>query len=99
MKQKSRAFLACTFWLVDYSELAGRRREAKSLLNRLLKTCNDLGLLSEEYHTGTRKLIGNFPQALSHVALVNTIINLHTKHGPSRQRSKPTVRSQHHSEQ
>jgi len=74
-------------WLADYYELAGRREEAEQLLKRVLRICNDVGLLSEEYHLGKQTLVGNFPQALSHVALVNTIINLHTPRGPSRQRS------------
>jgi GH15 family glucan-1,4-alpha-glucosidase len=81
------AFLPCSFWLADYYELAGRHKAAERLVKRLLKVRNDLGLLSEEYHVGRKQLVGNFPQALSHVTLVNTIINLHTKHGPARQRS------------
>ena len=81
------AFLPCSFWLADCYELAGRRRDAERLVQRLLKVRNDLGLMSEEYETGTKQLIGNFPQAISHVALVNTIINLHTNYGPARQRS------------
>jgi GH15 family glucan-1,4-alpha-glucosidase len=81
------AFLPCSFWLADYYELAGRRADAVRLLKRLLKLQNDVGLLSEEYHAGKRQLVGNFPQALSHLALVNTIINLYTTRGPARQRS------------
>ena len=81
------AFLPCSFWLADYYELAGRRRDAKRLLSRLVKIANDVGLLSEEYDASRRRLMGNFPQALTHVALVNTIINQHTRHGPVHQRS------------
>ena len=81
------AFLPCSFWLADYYDLAHRKKAANRLLRRLLNVRNDLGLLSEEYDPDGRRLTGNFPQALSHVALVNTIINLHTKLGPSRQRS------------
>jgi GH15 family glucan-1,4-alpha-glucosidase len=81
------AFLPCSFWLADCYDLAGRRRSATQLLRRLLKVRNDVGLLSEEYNSARRHLAGNFPQALSHVALVNTVINLHAKIGPSRQRS------------
>jgi GH15 family glucan-1,4-alpha-glucosidase len=81
------AFLPCGFWLADYYELAGRHRDAERLVSRLLKVRNDLGLISEEYQVERKQLVGNFPQALSHVALVNAIINLHTKHGPARQRS------------
>jgi GH15 family glucan-1,4-alpha-glucosidase len=83
------AFLPCSFWLADYYELTKRRAAARGLLKRLLKVRNDVGLLSEEYDPARRRLIGNFPQALSHVALINTIINLYTKRGPSRQRSFP----------
>ena len=81
------AFLPCSFWLADYYQLIGRRKEADRLLNRLLKIRNDVGLLSEEYHVEKRLLVGNFPQALSHVALVNTILNRYSPHGPARQRS------------
>ena len=81
------AFLPCSFWLADCYDLAGRRGAATRLLAKLLELRNDLGLLSEEYNLTRHRLTGNFPQALSHVALVNTIINLHTKIGPSRQRA------------
>jgi GH15 family glucan-1,4-alpha-glucosidase len=81
------AFLLCSFWLADYYSLVGRRGAAQRLLNRLMKIRNDVGLLSEEYHLGQRRLVGNFPQALSHVALVNTIINLNTVYGPAHQRA------------
>jgi GH15 family glucan-1,4-alpha-glucosidase len=81
------AFLPCTFWLADNYALLGRPAEAKQLLERLLKLRNDVGLLSEEYHLETRRLVGNFPQAFSHVALVNTIVNLYTKRGPAFHRS------------
>jgi GH15 family glucan-1,4-alpha-glucosidase len=81
------AFLPCSFWLADYYDLVGRRGEAKRWLRRLLNLRNDLGLLSEEYSVTRHRLSGNFPQALSHVALVNSIINLHSATGPSRQRS------------
>ena len=81
------AFLPCSFWLADYYDLAHREKDATRLLRQLLKIRNDVGLLSEEYNVARRRLTGNFPQGLSHVALVNTIINLHTKIGPSRQRS------------
>lgn len=81
------AFLPCTFWLADNYELLGRHSEAERLLERLLKLRNDVGLLSEEYHLQSRHLVGNFPQAFSHVAMVNTIINLYTRRGPAFQRS------------
>jgi GH15 family glucan-1,4-alpha-glucosidase len=81
------AFLLCSFLLADYYEVTGRPKEAERLLKRLLKIRNDVGLLAEEYHVGRRELTGNFPQALSHVALINTIINLYSRRGPARQRS------------
>ncbi|MGB7436656.1 MAG: glycoside hydrolase family 15 protein [Candidatus Acidiferrum sp.] len=81
------AFLPCSLWLADYYCLAGRLLEARKLLKSLLKVQNDVGLLSEEYHIPTKSLVGNFPQAWSHVAVLNTIINLHTEYGPAHQRS------------
>ena len=86
-RKREGAFLPCSFWLVDYYALCGRREAAKQLLRRLLEVRNDVGLLSEEYNLTRQRLAGNFPQALSHVALLNTIINLHSKIGPSRQRA------------
>jgi len=70
------AFIACTCWLADCRAMQGRRKEAVKLLERVLSLRNDLGLLSEEYHPGLRRLMGNFPQALSHLALVNTALGL-----------------------
>ncbi|MGA5300977.1 glycoside hydrolase family 15 protein [Nucisporomicrobium flavum] len=66
------AFLACTFWLADNYALMGRQEEAREVFERLLALCNDVGLLSEEYDTGARRLVGNFPQAFSHVPLIDT---------------------------
>jgi GH15 family glucan-1,4-alpha-glucosidase len=65
-------FLACSFWLADNLALMGREEEARDLFERLLGLCNDVGLLAEEYDPKTARLLGNFPQAFSHVALVNT---------------------------
>jgi GH15 family glucan-1,4-alpha-glucosidase len=65
-------FLPCTFWLVDNLALQGRRDEARELYGRLLSVRNDLGLLSEEYDPDARRLLGNFPQAFTHVCLANT---------------------------
>lgn len=70
------AFLACSFWYVDNLVLAGRRDEATQLFERLCGLCNDVGLLSEEYDPGAKRLVGNFPQAFSHIALVNSAYNL-----------------------
>ncbi|MCA1663661.1 MAG: glycoside hydrolase family 15 protein, partial [Myxococcales bacterium] len=70
------AFLACSFWLVDNYALAGRERDARALFERLLALTNDVGLLAEEYDARGRRQLGNFPQAFSHLALVNSAINL-----------------------
>ncbi|MGH7322732.1 MAG: glycoside hydrolase family 15 protein [Candidatus Rokuibacteriota bacterium] len=80
------AFLPCTFWLADNLALQGRTDEARALFERLLGVRNDLGLLSEEYDPRTDRLLGNFPQAMSHTALVNTAANLTTATGPARNR-------------
>jgi GH15 family glucan-1,4-alpha-glucosidase len=65
-------FLACSFWLVDAYAYTGRRREAEALFERLLSLRNDLGLLSEEYEPRSGRLVGNFPQAFSHLALIHS---------------------------
>ncbi|MGH7997777.1 MAG: glycoside hydrolase family 15 protein [Opitutaceae bacterium] len=69
-------FLPCTFWLADNYALAGRGADARALFERLLALRNDLGLLSEEYHPGLRRQLGNFPQAFTHVALINSAVIL-----------------------
>jgi len=69
-------FLACSFWLVDNLVLLGRRDDARRLYDRLLALRNDVGLLAEQYDPRARRLLGNFPQALSHIALVNSACNL-----------------------
>jgi GH15 family glucan-1,4-alpha-glucosidase len=81
-------FLACSCWLADNYVLLGRRREARALLKKILELRNDVGLISEEYDPDGKRLVGNFPQALSHVALVNTILNVTQRYGPVRQRSE-----------
>jgi GH15 family glucan-1,4-alpha-glucosidase len=81
------AFLACSFWLADAMVLLGRTDEAKSLFDRLVNLSNDLGLLSEEYDVSQRRLVGNFPQAFSHIALVNTAHNLTRISKPAEQRA------------
>jgi len=70
------AFLACSFWLVDCLHMIGRTDDAKALFERLLALRNDLGLLSEEYDSFAERLVGNFPQAFSHVSLVNSACRL-----------------------
>jgi GH15 family glucan-1,4-alpha-glucosidase len=72
-------FLACTFWLADCLMLLGRHDDARQVFERLLGLCNDVGLLSEEYDPAARRLIGNFPQAFSHVGLINTACSLARK--------------------
>ena len=85
-------FLPCTFWLVDNYALQGREREAHDVFERLLAVRNDLGLLSEEYDVEGQRLLGNFPQAFSHVALVNTAKNLSHADGPSADRAEHAKR-------
>ena len=70
------AFLPCSFWLADNYALMGRQAEAKAMFENLLALRNDLGLLSEEYDPRVRRLTGNFPQAFSHLAIVNTALSL-----------------------
>ncbi|MGI4747464.1 MAG: glycoside hydrolase family 15 protein [Janthinobacterium lividum] len=70
------AFLACSFWMADCLNLLGRTDEAKAQLERVLALRNDVGLLSEEYNVPGKHLAGNFPQALSHLALINTALGL-----------------------
>jgi GH15 family glucan-1,4-alpha-glucosidase len=82
------AFLACSFWLVDAYSLLGRHDDAEQLFEKLLSLRNDLGLLAEEYDPVAKRLVGNFPQAFSHIALVNTANNLVSTRGPARQRSE-----------
>jgi GH15 family glucan-1,4-alpha-glucosidase len=80
------AFLACTFWLADNYYLLGREKDARRVFERLLDLCNDVGLLSEEYDPNARRLVGNFPQAFSHIGLVNTAHNLSPGEGPADKR-------------
>ncbi len=80
-------FLVCTFWLADALALIGKVDEATELFERLLSLRNDLGLLAEEYDPRTKRQLGNFPQAFSHVGLVNTANNLISAQGPAQQRA------------
>jgi GH15 family glucan-1,4-alpha-glucosidase len=85
------AFLPCTYWLVDNFALQGRMDEAEELFERLLSTRNDLGLLAEEWDPASRRQLGNFPQAFTHVALVNSAFNLDRQHDATpEQRSQPS---------
>jgi GH15 family glucan-1,4-alpha-glucosidase len=69
-------FLPCSFWLVDNYELQGRHQEAVRMFERLLEVRNDVGLMSEEYDPIAKRQLGNFPQAFTHVGLVNTAFHL-----------------------
>jgi GH15 family glucan-1,4-alpha-glucosidase len=69
-------FLACTFWYADNLHLAGRKQEARQVFERMLSICTMWGLLAEEYDPRERRMLGNFPQAFSHVGLINTALNL-----------------------
>jgi GH15 family glucan-1,4-alpha-glucosidase len=82
------AFLPCSFWLVDDLNLIGRRDDALRLFERLLGLRNDVGLLSEEYDPEHQRLVGNFPQAFSHVALINSVFNLARTPGPAEHRAR-----------
>ena len=90
------AFLACSFWLVDNYILQGRRADAAKLYSRLVGLCNDVGLLAEEYDPRARRMLGNFPQAFSHVALVNSGVGLSRNDHPRRQRGGAKKRASKH---
>lgn len=81
------AFFACSFWLVDALALSGRREDAEGLFTELINMSNDVGLYSEEFSVENGRFAGNFPQAFSHLALVNSAAILyggHTRHQTSR---------------
>jgi GH15 family glucan-1,4-alpha-glucosidase len=86
------AFLACSFWLVDVFILQNRLADAERMFRRLVALRNDLGLLSEEYDPQSRRLVGNFPQAFSHLALVNSAYNLTRSEKPVEQRAQAEYR-------
>jgi GH15 family glucan-1,4-alpha-glucosidase len=79
-------FLACTFWLADTLALLGRQGDARRLFERVLALRNDVGLLAEQYDPVARRMLGNFPQAFSHVSLINTARNLSQAGGPAEDR-------------
>jgi len=80
-------FLACSFWMVDNLALAGRKDEAKDRLDHLLTLGNDLGLFSEEYDVHSKRMLGNFPQAFTHVGIVNTVRNVLNSQSPAKHRA------------
>ncbi len=81
------AFLICTFWLVDTLVLLGRRDEAEALFEKAIALCNDVGLLAEQFDPVEGILLGNFPQAFSHVGLILSALNLARENGPVRKRA------------
>ncbi|OAI41108.1 glucoamylase [bacterium SCGC AG-212-C10] len=81
-------FLTCSFWFVDNLALMQRYEEAEAMFERLLAIRNDLGLLAEEYDPVAKRQLGNFPQALSHLALINSAHNLQAEGGPARGRAE-----------
>ena len=89
------AFLACSFWFADNLVLQGRIEEAREMFERLLSLRNDVGLLAEEFDPRLGRQVGNFPQAFSHVALVNTAFNLTRAQGPAAQRAGSSRRRPH----
>jgi len=80
-------FLLCSFWLVDCLIMLGRHDDAQHLFDRLLGVRNDLGLLAEEYEATSGRQLGNFPQAFSHIGLVNSAVNLSRSVGTLNQRT------------
>ncbi|WP_420225405.1 glycoside hydrolase family 15 protein [Pigmentiphaga litoralis] len=70
-------FLVCSFWLADVYVMMGRRDDALALFERLLDLCNDVGLLAEQWEPKAKRMLGNFPQAFSHIGIINTALNLH----------------------
>jgi GH15 family glucan-1,4-alpha-glucosidase len=83
------AFLACSFWLVDNYVLQGRFAEARKLFDRLISRCNDVGLLAEELDPLTGRMLGNFPQAYSHVGLINSALGLSRELSAAKDRAEP----------
>ncbi|MGA8401155.1 MAG: glycoside hydrolase family 15 protein [Stellaceae bacterium] len=89
------AFLACSFWLVDNYVLQKRYKDARALFIRLLALRNDVGLLAEEYDATAKRQVGNFPQAFSHLALINSAHNLTAAHGPAHKRAGGSSKTGH----
>ncbi len=82
------AFLPCSFWYVDNLIRLGRCEEAREMIERLIGISNDLGLFAEEYDPRVKRMVGNYPQAFTHVALVNTILNYSRSQGLAKERSR-----------
>ncbi|WP_286915391.1 MULTISPECIES: glycoside hydrolase family 15 protein [unclassified Pseudomonas] len=80
-------FLVCSFWLADVYVLLGRQQQAQALYEKLTGLCNDLGLLAEQYDPAGRRMLGNYPQAFSHIGIINTALNLHRAQCPARDRA------------
>jgi len=87
------AFLACSFWLVDNYVLQGRYGEARKLFERLLSRCNDVGLFAEEFEPVAGRMLGNFPQAYSHVGVINCALSLSRRTGPAEERAESEASS------
>ncbi|WP_176507506.1 MULTISPECIES: glycoside hydrolase family 15 protein [Pseudomonas] len=81
-------FLVCSFWLADVYVLLGREAEAQALYETLTGLCNDVGLLAEQYDPAGKRMLGNFPQAFSHIGIINTALNLHRARSPVRDRAR-----------
>jgi len=88
-------FLACSFWMVSALRMLGRLNDAKRLFERLLAVRNDVGLLAEEYDPRTKRQLGNFPQALSHISLINAAFEFNRATSPGEQRAQSTPAQQH----
>jgi GH15 family glucan-1,4-alpha-glucosidase len=81
-------FLVCSFWLADVYVLLGRDNDAEALFERLAGLCNDVGLLAEQYDPVSKRMLGNFPQAFSHIGIINTALNLHRARSPALTRAQ-----------
>ncbi|WP_268796565.1 glycoside hydrolase family 15 protein [Pseudomonas huanghezhanensis] len=84
-------FLVCSFWLADVYVLLGRGGEARDLFERLCALTNDVGLLAEQYDPKSQRMLGNFPQAFSHIGIINTALNLHRVVCPVKSRAEPQI--------
>ena len=90
-------FLICSFWLADNYAMAGRLGDAEALVDRLISLASPLGLMAEEYHPGLERQLGNFPQAFSHIGLINSAFIIEERRGANTARSyRPEARSSLH---